>query len=375
MTLLDRYIRKTLILSVLMVLLTLGGLDLMFSLFDELTSTDQGYQAQDAVLYSLLTFPRRIYELLSFSALIGALAGLGVMASSHELVVMQAAGIKVSRIVWSVMQPTVLIMLFGFCLGEFIAPALELKAEVAKAIASGEEVILSRYGFWERENNQYMHFNAIDPDGLLHGVTIYELDDERNRVSDTVAQFAEFHQDSEQSYWVLIDGHKTEFPVVSNSFEAAGDVADLAIDTDRAGSSFAFERLTWNVDLSPELLQLLIIDTDKMAISDLYRYASRFESQGQDASAYKLSFWKKLLQPLTTGALILVAVSFIFGPLREATIGSRVFVAVCFGLVFTIFQRLLNTLSLVFDITPLVAVMLPIIIVLGIGIIMLRRAT
>lgn len=323
MKLLDRYIRKTLILSVLMVLLTLSGLFLMFNLFDELSSTDQGYQALDAVLYSLLTFPRLIYELLPFSALIGALAGLGVMASSHELVVMQAAGIKVSRIVWSVMQPSALIMLFGFCLGEFVAPALELKAEVAKAIASGEEVILSRYGFWERENNEYMHFNAIDPSGLLHGVTIYELDDERNRVSDTVAQFAEFHQDNEQSYWVLIDGHKTEFPLAGYSLPELADVPELNVDEDRAGSSFKFERLVWNSGLSPELLQLLIIDTDKMAIFDLYRYASRFESQGQDASAYQLSFWKKLLQPLTTGALILVAVSFIFGPLREATMGSR----------------------------------------------------
>ena len=51
----------------------------------------------------------------------------------------------------------------------------------------------------------------------------------------------------------------------------------------------------WDVDISPELLQLMIMDSYTLAISDLYQYAQRFINQGQDATAYLLAFWEKAL--------------------------------------------------------------------------------
>jgi lipopolysaccharide export system permease protein len=111
-----------------------------------------------------------------------------------------------------------------------------------------------------------------------------------------------------------------------------------------------------------------------MAISDLYRYAQRFARQGQDADSFYLSFWKKSLQPFTTLVLVLLAISFIFGPLRQATMGSRVFTAICFGLGFTILQNLLHTMSLVYQFAPLVAVLAPLLLCGVLGVLMLRRA-
>lgn len=356
----DRYIRNTVFQSMLLVLLVLAGLDMLFTLFEELGETDDRYQSVDAVIYVLQTFPRHIYELLPMAALIGSLIGLGILASGNELVVMQTAGIKVNRIVWAVMKPAAVVMIAGLLLGEFIAPPLELKGEVDKAIASGEEVMLSRYGFWQRNGNEYVHFNAIDPDGILYGVTIYSFDDQRQLISNSFAQRAVYHEEATGAYWLLED-------ITETIFERKGE------ELNSYNSSYLTK--SWDVDLSPDLLKVLIIDSDKMAISDLFRYATRFESQGQDAGQYFLSFWRKLLQPLTTAALVLVAISFVFGPLREATMGSRVFVAVCFGLLFTIFQRLLNTVSLVYQLNPFLAVIIPIAISGLIGLFLLRRAT
>ena len=36
---------------------------------------------------------------------------------------------------------------------------------------------------------------------------------------------------------------------------------------------------------------------------------------------YSLAFWKKALEPLATASLVLIAISFIFGPLRSVTMG------------------------------------------------------
>ncbi|MES2603399.1 MAG: LptF/LptG family permease, partial [Pseudomonadota bacterium] len=71
--------------------------------------------------------------------------------------------------------------------------------------------------------------------------------------------------------------------------------------------------------------------------------------------------------------LVLIAISFIFGPLRSASMGSRVFTAVSLGLVVTIVQRLLQEVSLVYRLPPLSAVLFPILLCMLVGILLLRR--
>lgn len=357
MTRIDRYINRQVLQAMAVVLLVLAGLDLVFTLVDEIGETEGTYGTGDAIAYVLFVFPRHIYELLPMTALIGSLIGLGILASSNELVILQASGVNVLRIVWAVMKPAIIVMGIGLVLGEFIAPRMELAGELDRALARGEQVALSRYGHWQRDGEEFMHFNAIDPDGVLHGITIYRFDGQV-LASLIEAEQAFYEAGAEGSYWLLQNGSQTTFS--GNDENRRGDIHD-------------FIEQSWDVDLSPDLLKVLIIDPDKMSISDLYQYAGRFENQGQDGSPYYLSFWKKALQPLTTAALVIVAVSFIFGPLRSATMGSKVFTAICFGIVFYLVQNLLGTVSLVYQLSPVLAVGGPIVFCLAIGILLLRQ--
>jgi len=359
----DQYIYRQVLMAMGVVLMVLAGLDLVFTLVDEIGETEGNYQTWDAIRYVMFVFPRHIYELLPMTALIGSLAGLGVLASANELVVLQASGVKVIRIVWAVMKPAIVVMGTGLVLGEFIAPRLELAGELDRALARGEQVALSRYGHWQRDANEFMHFNAIDPDGVLHGVSIYNFE-QQQLAAITTAETALYDDnvdgEANSGYWVLQNGEEILFD--NNS--------------DRpSGRSYPFIEKSWSVGLTPDLLKVLIIDPDKMSISDLYQYAERFENQGQDGSAYYLSFWKKVFQPITTAALVIVAVSFIFGPLRSATMGSKLFTAICFGILFYLIQNLLSTVSLVYQLNPLLAVTGPILFCLALGMVLLKRAT
>jgi lipopolysaccharide export system permease protein len=351
----DTYIRNSVLMAMLLVLLVLAGLDFLFTIFDELGGTNERYQTSDALLYVLLTFPRHVYDLLPMTALMGALIGLSVLASSNELVVMQTAGVKTQRIVWAVMKPAMLVMLAGLIIGEFIAPPLDLKAEVNKSIASSDEVVLSRFGNWQRDGDDFLHFNAMEPDGVLHGVSIYSFNEEQELTGNTVAESARY----ESSGWVLDNVRRTEFVQSDDGLQSVLEI---------------LETYRWDVDISPELLQLMIVDSYTLAISDLYRYAQRFVDQEQDATEYFLAFWEKVMQPFSTAVLVLVAISFIFGPLREATMGSRVFTAVSFGLLFIILQKLFRTVTLVYHFNPFVAVLIPIIFSAGLGFYLLRKA-
>ena len=351
----DAYIRNSVLMAMLLVLLVLAGLDFLFTIFDELGGTNERYQTADALQYVLLTFPRHVYDLLPMTALMGALIGLSVLASSNELVVMQAAGVKTERIVWAVMKPAMLVMLLGLILGEYITPPLDLRAEVNKTVANSDEVVLSNFGNWQRDGNEFLHFNAIEPGGVLHGVSIYSFNEEQKLNENIIAESARYENDN----WVLENVRRTLFTQTDERLQT--ELTVLA-------------ELGWDVDLSPEILQLMIVDSDSLAISDLYFYARRFSEQGQDANAYLMNFWEKALQPLTTAVLVLVAISFIFGPLREATMGSRVFTAVSFGLLFIILQELFSTIGLVYQLNPFLAVLTPILLSGLLGVYLLKKA-
>ncbi|WP_411907487.1 LptF/LptG family permease, partial [Salmonella enterica] len=63
-------------------------------------------------------------------------------------------------------------------------------------------------------------------------------------------------------------------------------------------------------------------------------YVKYLKSSGQDAGRYQLNMWSKIFQPLSGAVMMLMALSFIFGPLRSVPMGVRGVTGISFGFVF-----------------------------------------
>ena len=111
-----------------------------------------------------------------------------------------------------------------------------------------------------------------------------------------------------------------------------------------------------------------------MSISNLYSYTRYLERQGLNADNYLLSFWRKVTQPLGTFALVILGISFIFGPLRAVTPGYRIFSGILVGLVYKYAEELLAPASIVFGFAPIWASIIPIVGSATAGIYLLRKA-
>jgi len=109
-------------------------------------------------------------------------------------------------------------------------------------------------------------------------------------------------------------------------------------------------------------------------MTGLYGYAHYLADQGLANGRYWLAFYTKILQPLVTVALVLMASSFIFGPLHSVTLGQRVFTGVLVYFTFRLAQDLLGPSSLIFGFSPLFAVLVPSAICALAGLWLLRRA-
>lgn len=348
---LDHYISRHVLGATVLVLLVLVFLEALFSFLGQLEDVQGDYQSGDALVFTLLMMPKRLYELIPVSALVGCLAGLGSMAGNSELVVMRAAGVSLWRILVGVMKPTLVMILAGLLLGEYLAPMAEQYGETRKAIARSGSGTYSGAGIWHREGQEFMYFNAVEPNGVLYGVSRYRFDDRMELQESSFAKRGIYLGD----HWLL------------------EEVTAMRRDN----GSFVAEQhqvLPWDTSLTTTLLKVVVVKPDALPISGLLTYTRYLSAQGLDAGEYSLALWTKLLQPLSILSLVLVGISFVFGPLRSVSMGLRIFAGVITGVVFMIVQNLMGPSSLVFGFPPVLSVLIPITICLLIGMALLRRA-
>lgn len=386
----NRYISNTVASAIGMVLLVIMALFFIAALIDEMDGLRANYTAVEMLIYISFTMPRRLYEIIPYACLIGCLVGLGMLASSSELVIMRAAGVSTRRITWMVLKPVLWFIMLAIALGELVIPYTDQVGESRKAIKLNKPQAKAAQGsMWNREGDEFMHFNAVLPNGVLYGVTRYQFDDERHLLSASFSEQAIYQGGYWQEENIAVTYFETvealQLPDVGEKLEessadpalvqAAEEVAvkpaqprDLVIRSETLPSR------RWETPLTPALLNIVVAEPETLSIRSLYYYINYLKGQELGSSDYSLAYWEKLLQPLATVSLVLIAISFIFGPLREVTMGQRIFTGVVFGVVFRLVQSLLGPSSVVFGFAPIIAVAIPILLCGLLGLYLLNRA-
>lgn len=348
---LDRYLAKVILGASGITLLALVGLSGLFTFIGEVDDLGKGnYEAAQAALYILLLLPRMIYEFIPSAVLIGAMMGLGALASANELTAMQAGGMSILRLSRSVIQVGLLFVLVSFVIGEFIAPEAAREGITMRAEARSAGISLGKQtSFWARDGDRFIHVGAVAPKGRLERVRIYEFDANRLRRS-VEADAAELGDGA----WLLERVRETRL-----------DGDDVQV------RSVPLER--WQSLIDPALVSLLEIQPEIMSARELYRYVRYLRDNELDARRYALAFWIKIAAPLVPLAMLVLSIPFVFGSLRSAGAGQRLLVGMLIGIGFYVVNRAMNHAGLVFDLPPALAATAPLVLFLVVGLVMLRR--
>ncbi len=351
-SIIDRYIAKTVLFSVAGVLLVISSLDVLFAFVDELDSVNDNYSAIAAFQYVFLQMPKSMYEFIPVSSLIGALIGLGFLASNSELVVLRAAGFSIIQILQVVIKAIIIVLLFGILLVQWLVPKTTPIAQSLKALhlGGGQNLYIKR-GNWQKDGDHFLHFNLIQHDGSLVGLTGFKFNQSDELVEIFFAEKASF---SSKSGWLLLNYQATQL---------------LATET----KTVSAESRPWETTLTPERLLKLVMKPDHLSVTGLAEYIGYLKSQGLSYKQFELAFWKKVLQPLVTIVMVILASSFAFGSLRNATMGYRVTVGISFGLIYQYLQDFLGYSSLVYQVDPFWAALIPLLIFAAIGVFNLNR--
>ena len=119
---------------------------------------------------------------------------------------------------------------------------------------------------------------------------------------------------------------------------------------------------------------MVTLDPEDLSPSQLVSFMSYLDEYSQVPKTYQLAFWQKAASPLALIALVVIACSFIFRPLRQQSMGFRLVIALFTGLGFFYLQDFLGYASLVYSPSPAWFVFVPIALIFAAGGYLLHRA-
>ncbi len=350
---LDRYIGSSFLRSFGLIICILLVLFSFFELLTQLDDIGKGsYQVSDVIIFIGLTLPRRMLDLMPVSTLLGAIIALGLLADHRELLAMQAGGVSARRICLSALATGSILMLITLLLAELVVPPMDELARTRRALAlSDTGVTVTKQGFWARRGDSYIHVGKTLYGGAATDVDIYETDAQGRLAKFTHAQEAK-----------ILDNHQWLLRGIT-----------LKTFSDRGIATRQMASLSLDSFLSSDQVDILELPASSLSASDLYRYIRAMQESGQNADRYALALWRKVSLPLTTGAMILLALPFIFGSSRRVTAGKRIVLGSFVGIALYFADQLAVHLGLLLSLQPVITAMAPVLLISGIAMWQLRR--
>jgi lipopolysaccharide export system permease protein len=342
------YIAKTFLMRFAILLAGLAiimqALDLLAESADLLAA--DGASTASLWRYTSLRLPMMIAQVVSFAALLASLLTFASLAQHSEIVVMQSTGLSAFRIIFPMMGTCALIALFHFIFHEAIV--VESNEEFQRwkvADFSMNESLLppAPSSAWAVEDNKRIHVEAVRRDGtLLDRVTIYSIGEDMTVTNTTVAVFV-FWDDGK---WKMYD--VTHFETGNN--------ADTAV-----------EREIWNTNIPPERFRALSIDPETVSYGVLSDNVDQLRSEGLTTTRLVAWLHQKIVGPLGTILMPLLASLAGFGVMRSGALFLRVALGLAFGFSYFVVDNLLLAVGQFGTLPPVLAAWAPFVLYLCLG--------
>jgi lipopolysaccharide export system permease protein len=354
MTLLDRYIVRSILGSVLLVMTVLLMLGALFVFIDQQDDIGVGhYTAVEALWYTLLNLPQQAFELLPITALIGSLLGLGSLARGSELVVIRATGISVARLAGTALLAASLLIGLEVLLGEFLAPPLQVAAREQKAFAKFTNISFGGGGgAWVRDGNLILNVARQSGQRQFGSMQIFELSADHR---------------------LLALGHAVRATAGANKQWLLGDYTESRFADDTVQVRPPGERILKS-NVTASFLGLAAQDPEQLTSRALWQLIQYYRTNSLDARQFVFALWSRIARTVAIAFSVLLAIPFVLGSLRSSGAGTRTMLGLLVGIGFFLLQRLIESGTVVFDLNPLVLAWIPTVMLGIVTLLLLARA-
>lgn len=302
-----------------------------FDLLDEMGDVgrkfgDVTYTVWHALLAVTFGLPKHLYELLPIAVLIGSIFVMARFAQSSEFTIMRTSGLGP----WMALR-TMLVLGAGFvvltvAVGDYIAPAAERWALVAKAKYLGQTSTTGSTGAWLKEKTKdgtlAVNVRAVRADGALNGIRIFEFDRQGRMTLQLHADQGQVQEEADN--WLLENARLTRLSYASST----------ANDSAAAVTKDSHAQLNWPTSITSEMLIAAVHKPDRMPTIELFQFIQHLKTNDQSAQKYEIEFWRKVFYPLSCLVMVVLALPFAYLHFRSGGIAGYVFGGVMAGISF-----------------------------------------
>lgn len=326
---------------------SLTGLFGLLQFVGELAFVGQGrYGVGDALLVVLLSAPLRLLQVAPVALLLGSLIALGPLARNTELVALRAIGVSERRVIGTLLELVVPIVLAMLALAELVVPPAQARAQSIRADALAASAAFHVDNtLWAHGDHQYLSVHSFAPDGAPVGIDIYDFADDGRLRRLTHADRAEIGRND---IWQLSG---VEIRIVRG----------FVFETERHAA------MPWHAFLPQRQIRLLALPLPAVPPVALVRYVHRLERRGLGAERYRRELWNRIAVPFSMVAMVMIAAPFVFGPPRLSSAGRSLAGGIGVGLGFSLGQQVAGRLGVLLDLGPAVTALAPPLLVIAVA--------
>ncbi len=358
MTIINRYLAYQvfigLCIATAVLLPLISFLDLLGQLDDvgKMAQDRRGfYGVKDAFLHTALLMPRRFIQLAPFIALLGSVIALGRLAINLELTALRIAGISPIRISLAPLGVGVILILFVAILEQFIAPQLQQKAILHRAMVLEQTVQLGgELGIWTRDEKNILRIGEMLNAKKAANVEVLHFDDNGSLLTYTHAKYADIIDDN---LWKLSE-------VITKTF------------TGEQINSVSTSSMNWESFLSPDDISTLNKTPESLSPVELFQHVRFLRTTGQEADAYALALWRKAGGALITIAMLLLSIPFVLGSSRTGLVNKLVLAAMV-GIGVYLLDQIIANAGLLLHLNPALIALFPGLVLIVLANFWLRR--
>ena len=338
----DRYIAKTVLIYSLVVMLVWLSIYSFFNFLSELNSVGtSNYTILEAIKYIVFLIPEVAYDQASAVILLGCLLGLGHLATTGQLLIFRVSGLSLLRTAWITVKNALALIFLLIFIGEVFAPVLTKYAESERASALGQASLSNNQdGFWIRDGDNFINVENNIDGTLFSGISIFEVN-KSNQIER------------------IINSERANFDGKSLNLNET-DIYSISSNNKFENINLK-ERNTYNksVAFDKDLIASLEKEPKDLSSYTIIKQIQFLTENKLRAGVFEVELYNRLVKPISLIAMILLAMLFIFGSNRDATLGRKIFFGVAIGLSFELISRIGGAMSLSFEFSPLLSSFAP----------------
>ncbi len=338
MTILSRYITREILKYLFIVMILIVGLYVAIDFFEKIDNfMEQDLPITLAISFLALKIPLIIAQTTPISLFLSVIVIFGLMNKNNEVLALKSSGISVYTILKPVSIIGLVFTILLFFFSEIIVPlTITHSNRIWMEDVKKRPAMVSREkNIWIQGERSIAHIKYYNPTSkAIHGVTLYFFDKAFSLTR---------RVDAEKG--IFIDGKW----VLENIMEQVLD--------EKTGNyrTVFFEKEERMFDFIPEDLGRAAKKSEEMNFIELLEYIRKIESEGYDASRYKVDLYAKLAFPFVCVILCLAAVGISLKTKRKEGPGTGIAIGIATAFFYWIFYSFCLSLGYGEMLPPVIA--------------------